>query len=274
VPRLARRNAGRRGGRLTAGPEDLWGRIRRSEPRPVASSMYSHSPPTPELSECGKWLRVNFDVPHIVKSWAVLGGGTKEALAVIWRQVTDGELCLGLDPQTYLVEQIEAHYGRDDASSGLVGFLTGAHLAGHTQALLDHSGIWARCIATVGLNNALRIGDPPGSAAPYPGTINVLVQTSVPLTDLAAIEALSIVAEARTVAVLEGGIQSTAGIGLASGTGTDCIAVASPRKSDATARQYAGKHTVLGHLIGASTYEAVSTGVHNCKRRAISSAIT
>ncbi|MGH8202726.1 MAG: adenosylcobinamide amidohydrolase [Steroidobacteraceae bacterium] len=49
------------------------------------------------------------------------------------------------------------------------------------------------------------------------GTINVLLQTSVPLTDLAAIEALSIVAEARTVAVLEGGIQSTAGSGFASG---------------------------------------------------------
>jgi adenosylcobinamide amidohydrolase len=233
--------------------------------------MYSHSPPAPELSECGKWLRVNFDIPHVVKSWAVLGGGTKEARAVIWRQVTDGELCLGIDPQTYLIEQIEAFYGRDEASSQIIGFLTGARLAGHTEAFLDHSGIWARCVATVGLNNALRIGDPPSSAAPYPGTINILVQTSIPLTDLAAIEALSIVAEARTVAVLEGGIQSTAGFGLASGTGTDCIAVASPRKSDATARPYAGKHTVLGHLIGASTHKAVATGVRNYKNRVIPS---
>lgn len=236
--------------------------------------MCPQSPPTPDLSECEKWLRVSFDIPHIVKSWAVLGGGTKEALAVVWRQVTDGELCLGIDPQRYLIEQIEAYYGRDEASSQIVGFLTGARLVGHTQAFLDHSGIWARCIATVGLNNALRIGDPPGSAAPHPGTINILVQTSVPLTDLAAIEALSIVAEARTVAVLEGGIQSTAGFGLASGTGTDCIAVASPRKADSTARPYAGKHTVLGHLIGATTYKAVAAGVHNYKHRAISSDIT
>lgn len=217
---------------------------------------------------------MSFDIPHIVKSWAVLGGGTKEALAVIWRQVTDGELCLGIDPQTYLIDQIEAHYDRDEASSQVVGFLTGARLAGHTEAFLDHSGIWARCIATVGLNNALRIGDPPSAADPYPGTINILVQTSVPLTDLAAIEALSIVAEARTVAVLEGGIQSTARCGLASGTGTDCIAVASPRESDATARPYAGKHTVLGHLIGATTYNAVATGVRNYKHRVTSSDVT
>lgn len=229
-------------------------------------SSYSDRPPAPELSECGKWLRVNFDIPHMTKSWAVLGGGTKEALAAIWRQVTGDELSLGLDPQEYLTAQIDAHYGPDAASCQVIGFLTGARLARHSEAFMAHSGIWARCIATVGLNNALRVGDPPGSAAPYPGTINILLQTSVPLTDLAAIEALSIVAEARTVAVLESGIQSTAGPGLASGTGTDCIAVASPKESRAAARTYAGKHTVLGHLIGAAAYKAVATGIESRNR--------
>lgn len=229
-------------------------------------SPYSDRPPAPELSECGKWLRVNFDIPHMTKSWAVLGGGTKEALAVIWRQVTDNELCLRLDPREYLIERIDAHYGPNAASCHVVGFLTGALLARHTDAFLAHSGIWARCIATVGLNNALRVGDPPGSAKPHPGTINILLQTSVPLTDLAATEALSIVAEARTVAVLEAGIQSTGGLGLASGTGTDCIAVASPKDSDTAARTYAGKHTVLGHLIGAATYKAVATGIESRNR--------
>lgn len=232
-----------------------------------------HRPLGPELSACGKWLRVNFDTPHVIKSWAVLRGGTQEARAVIWRQVTDGDLSLGVDPRTYLIEQIEARYG-PDASSQTVGFLTGTRLATHIESFLDCSGMWARCVATVGLNNALRIGATPGSTALYPGTINILLQTSVPLSDLAAIEALSLVAEARTVAVLEGGIHSTAGIGLASGTGTDCIAVASPRESDATAQLYAGKHTVLGHLIGAATYEAVATGVRNYKRFLENSAST
>ena len=126
--------------------------------------------------------------------------------------------------------------------------------------------MWARCVATVGLNNALRIGDLPSPTASRPGTINVLIQTSVPLSDAGAIEALSIATEARTVAVLEGGVHSTAGPGIASGTGTDCIAVASPIGSDAMPALYAGKHTMLGHLIGASTYEAVAKGVRNCKR--------
>lgn len=224
----------------------------------------SDRPPAPELSACGRWLRVSFDTPHTIKSWAVLGGGTQQALAVLWRHVTDDELPPGLDPRAYLIDQIEAHYAHDQASCPTIGFLTGARLARHTEAFLTHSGIWTRCIATVGLNNALRIGDPPTSAAPHPGTINILLQTSVPLSDLAAIEALSIVAEARTVAVLEGGIRSTAGRGLASGTGTDCIAVAFPTAPDTTPPAYAGKHTVLGHLIGAAAYEAVATGVQNC----------
>lgn len=224
---------------------------------------HSDRPPAPKVSECGKWLCVNLEIPHTIKSWAILGGGTQEALAVLWRQVTDGELHLGVDPRAYLISQIEAHYGHNPASWPVVGFLTGARIVEHTEVFLSHSGIWARCIATVGLNNALRVGDLPTSAAPYPGTINILLQTSVPLTDLAAIEALSIVAEARTVAVLEGGIQSTGGFGLASGTGTDCIAVASPTASDTSVLAYAGKHTVLGHLIGAAAYEAVSTGIQN-----------
>lgn len=231
------------------------------------NKLHSDRPSAPELSECEKWLCVNFDIPHTIKSWAVLGGGTQEALAVLWRQVTDDELHVGIDPRAYLIGQIEAHYGHNPVPRPIVGFLTGARLVGYTEAFLGHSGIWARCIATVGLNNALRVGDLPTAAAPYPGTINILLQTSVPLTDLAAIEALSIVAEARTVAVLEGGIQSTAGFGLASGTGTDCIAVASPTASDGAVLAYAGKHTVLGYLIGAAAHKAVATGVQNHKSR-------
>ena len=209
---------------------------------------------------------MNFHTPHLVKSWAVLGGGSSEAQAVIWHHVKDHELAPGVDPQAFLTGKIEAYYGSDEVSAPLIGFLTGTFLVGHVESFLQRPGMWARCVATVGLNNALRIGDLPSPTASRPGTINILIQTSVPLSDAAAIEALSIATEARTVAVLEGGVHSTAGQGIASGTGTDCIAVASPVGSDATSALYAGKHTILGHLIGASTYEAVAKGVRNCKR--------
>ena len=44
----------------------------------------------------------------------------------------------------------------------------------------------------------------------------------------------------------------------ATGTGTDCIAVASIGNSDAP---YCGKHTKLGEIIGQAAYSAVKNGL-------------
>ena len=53
-----------------------------------------------------------------------------------------------------------------------------------------------RCIATVGLGNALRAGDPPGPDGRI-GTINVLCRVSVGLTDEGLLEAIALASEAR-----------------------------------------------------------------------------
>jgi adenosylcobinamide amidohydrolase len=112
------------------------------------------------------------------------------------------------------------------------------------------------------LRNALRIGQMPRSIAITPGTINILLQVSCPLTECASLEALSLVAEARTAAVLDGQVPSSVGNAIATGTGTDSIVVASPLPSDHdSALLYAGKHTELGHLIGSCVYDAVSHGL-------------
>lgn len=54
--------------------------------------------------------------------------------------------------------------------------------------------------------------------------------------------------EARATAVQTAGIASTRTHQPATGTGTDCIVVASP--AGARAFTYCGKHTLLGELIG------------------------
>ena len=113
------------------------------------------------------------------------------------------------------------------------------------------------CVATVGLGNALRAGDPPGPAARI-GTINLLCQVGVPLREEALVEALSIAAEARTLAVREAGVPSRMSGAPATGTGTDCIVIAAPERPDGA--RYAGKHTGLGHVIGAAVHDAVARG--------------
>jgi adenosylcobinamide amidohydrolase len=114
-------------------------------------------------------------------------------------------------------------------------------------------------VATVGLGNALRVGDPALPAAS--GTINLLCRLSVPLSPTAALEALTIAAEARTVAVREAALPSRRSGRFASGTGTDCIVLAAPVGPAGAA--YAGKHTAIGQVIGAAVGDAVARGIED-----------
>jgi adenosylcobinamide amidohydrolase len=222
------------------------------------------------MSACGKWLSVDLCQPHSVLSWAVLGGGKTAARTVVWHRVAGSDLPPHVDPKAYFEEQLGRRFERGPC----VGFLTSAPLATFVEMRRELDGLWARCVATVGLSNALTIGDLPTGRTSSPGTINILVQVAVPLSENSALEALSLVAEARTLAVLEGQVRSTAGNSIASGTGTDCIAIASPlaMPEEGAPAAYAGKHTALGHLIGACASEAISRGVRDWKRRCLPAA--
>jgi adenosylcobinamide amidohydrolase len=115
-----------------------------------------------------------------------------------------------------------------------------------------------RTVATVGLDNARRAGDRWAVAGPAAGTINVASRASLPVSDAALLEMLALAAEARAMAVLEAGVRSRRSGLPATGTGTDCIVVAAPCGDPVTG--YAGKHTALGHLVGATVAQAVSRG--------------
>jgi adenosylcobinamide amidohydrolase len=210
-----------------------------------------------EIELAPRWLIVRFAAEHTTASWAIVGGGLGVGRAVAWLQVVDAELGPGVDPATLLRDQLA---GRGLA--GAVGLLTSRRLDRHVDVTVRHGALAARCIATVGLGNALRAGDPPGPGRI--GTINLVCRSSVPLSPEAQLEALALAAEARTLAVREADVPSTRTGLPASGTGTDCIVIAAPAAGGATA--YAGKHTAIGHAIGAAVYEAILRGVE-CSRR-------
>ncbi|WP_261404549.1 adenosylcobinamide amidohydrolase [Chenggangzhangella methanolivorans] len=115
-------------------------------------------------------------------------------------------------------------------------------------------GVAAQCLATAGLSNAGRIGVASGPGR-RTGTINLLAAVSVALTDAALLEAVSIGTQARTAAVMD---CAYAG-GLATGTGTDCIALACPAEGEPA--PFAGLHTPVGEALGAAVYDAVKSGV-------------
>ncbi|GAC1596670.1 MAG: adenosylcobinamide amidohydrolase [Myxococcales bacterium] len=208
---------------------------------------------SPELRPLARLLVVPFSRPHAVLSWASAGGGRTRTRAVVWRQVTDAELPPDVDPEALLHAAL-AEAGLD----GAVGLLTARDLSSFDEVALRDGALQVRCVATVGLGNALAAGDSPGSLRKV-GTINLLVQAARPLSESALVETIALAAEARTAAVLEARVPSGRSLRAATGTGTDCIVVAAPEAPGG--ERYAGKHTAIGALAGAAVREATARGV-------------
>ena len=208
----------------------------------------------PTLLDDGKLLVVRFPRVHRTLSWAVCGGGLGLTRAVVWRYTHIGELGPSVDPEALMNASLARH-----GLEGAVGMMTARSLGSFDCVTKQEGGMAARAVATVGLGNALAVGDPPGPMRV--GTINVLVQLSHALDEAGLAEAMSVATEARTAAVLDGRVPSrrTSNGPLASGTGTDCIVVAAPEIGEAT--RWVGKHTQAGSLVGGVVREAVARGV-------------
>jgi adenosylcobinamide amidohydrolase len=205
------------------------------------------------------WLLVDLGADHEVASWAIVNGGRCRARVVAWLRVNNADLPPDVDPRRLLSERLVAR-GMPQA----VGLLTSGLIENYAEARASTDEVNAHAITTVGLSNALRIGDPPGQGVAA-GTINIVCRISAALSEEAALEALSLIAEARTAAVAESHVPSRRTRAPATGTGTDCIVLAWPRASAAPA-DYAGKHTAIGHVVGAAVLQSVRTGIATWKR--------
>ncbi|MDR2612266.1 MAG: adenosylcobinamide amidohydrolase [Deltaproteobacteria bacterium] len=101
-------------------------------------------------------------------------------------------------------------------------------------------------------------GDPPDPSDPPPhGTINTLLFISLPVTPGCLTRAVMTATEAKTAALQELNINSRYSDGLATGTGTDQIAVAARFLEGFPPLSSAGKHAKLGELVGVTVKAAV-----------------
>jgi adenosylcobinamide amidohydrolase len=209
-----------------------------------------------EVEHKSPHLKVTFDEPQETLSWAIVGGGRGRAGAVVWREVCNADLPIDVDPQAWYRAQLRDTFGDEP----IVGLLTSRHLRAFEDVERSADGVRVRCVATVGLGNAVRAGDRVGSGGTV-GTINILCWVSLPLCEEAMLETLALANEAKALGVREADIPSIVSGAPASGTGTDCLVIAAKVASDDADRCiYAGKHTVLGHLVGAAVFEAVHRG--------------
>ena len=191
-----------------------------------------------------------------VLSWAPLGGGIRIARLLANHQVELDEREAMCAPRAYLARVVRAA-GHDPLRT--VALMTGAEVARAGYALASREGVSAGAWCTAGFTNALRVGDRATVLSTHAGTINIIVVVNRPLTRAAMVEAMQIAVEARTLAVLEAGIKSVRSDAPATGTGTDCIAIAATARTASQGgrvERYCGKHTLLGELIGRAVLES------------------
>lgn len=191
------------------------------------------------------WLRMELPREMRVLSWAPHGAGYVTARQILWREVRNADLTPDFDAEAWLSAQMPA---------GAVGMLTSRDVGTWGQARAEVEGARAWCVVTAGLSNAEAVGRRlPYHTADY-GTINLGIALEAGLTKAAQLEAMAIAVQARTAAVMEAGLELATG--RATGTGTDCIAVA----CDAGGTAFAGLHTALGEAIGTAVHDAVLAG--------------
>ena len=192
-------------------------------------------------------------------SWAVLNGGMCHADHIVNYHVRGDDASFCAQPEQWLA-QTAVKLG---LKGKVVAMATAVEMTQLVQVSLSSGAAEVTCFTTVGCGNALSVGDPAavmveGRAQAPLHTINLIVTVQPGLTDHAMVEAIQIATEARVRALYESGIRSSISGLVATGTGTDCIAVVSLGSNPV---RYCGKHTQLGELIGMAAYSAVKKGL-------------
>lgn len=199
--------------------------------------------------------------PHACVSHAPFGGAFTAARTIAIHETRNDELTLDVDPIALLATRMAEIDRRG------VGMWTSRRVASAVVHATEASSedVHAVALVTAGLSNAVRVGDTPGPLAGW-GTINVACRVSAPLAPTALIEALAVAVEARTAAVIEARVGSRRSAGIATGTGTDCVAVMAPEAaSGRETAPYAGKHTAIGHVIGDAVFRATEAAIAQWK---------
>ena len=204
-------------------------------------------------------IHIEFSTSHLVVSSAVLNGGMVKAEHIVNIKVPKTGQCKELPDLTL------SRYCNNFGWKGTaVGMMTAASMDSFRMAKMSAQGIEIAALVTSGLSNPRRAGD----CADYQqmtsdikeiGTINIIVITSANLTEAAIIEALLIVTEAKAAALQETGIMSPISNKIATGTGTDAVAVASGHGPGDV--KYCGKHVLFGELLGSTVIDAVTSSI-------------
>jgi len=227
----------------------------RSKPIPQISPPITVDP-LPALPD---WLSLEADPACLhfqaresmrVLSSALMGGGLGWARHFCNFHVDKGYDCREPvdDLRTWLL-------ARDIPPADTIAMMTAVRLSGLAVIRAEEAEYSVLVAVTAGVGNAVDITaaarDDPRL---LPGTINIMAFIDGHPTDAALVNACLSVTEAKTRALLERGVRDTMTGTPATGTSTDCIAIAATLRGKAT--PYAGSGTRLGRTLGRAVFDA------------------
>ena len=196
---------------------------------------------------------------HRVLSSSVLNGGISEA-----RHLLNLKVPRCFDGNEQPAETLQTFADTLGAEGPVVGMMTAASMDSIRCYREQVQGIELVAVVTCGLDNARRVGDQAEyrSMVSEPhevGTINIIVLSSARLSLAAMVEAVQMITEAKTAALMAAGISSPVSAEPATGTGTDAVAVVSGLGMERV--QYCGKHVLFGEVLGRIAFNAVQDSI-------------
>ena len=216
------------------------------------------------------------DNKRSMTSDAILHSATNERRSVLvwsWPEPTtmlsSAAVGGGLKSVDHLLNvSVPVDYGRTDLDVHLAEIvdelsLSGTHAGLFTAVDVTHvrrnvcNGVVAD--ATVGASKLTWAADPSGSFTVWsPGTINIVVQSPVALSEAAAVNAVMTITEAKVQALIDCEVPGT-------GTASDAVALAWPTQGQP--QQFGGPRSEWGARIAQSTYESVKAGLADFIKR-------
>ncbi|MCT4644753.1 MAG: adenosylcobinamide amidohydrolase [Carboxylicivirga sp.] len=215
---------------------------------------------------------VSFTGKRGVASTSVLNGGYRNDLKVAYNQ-SCGKRLPKKECHKMKADTLEGHYTVIAEELGLdpnltTGMGTAALMENMATVTKEHGPLKVMAMVTAGIDvNGGRAGDPAAydeleqkhliPAQETTGTINMFVSINANMPEGTLFRAMMTATEAKTAALQELMGNSCYSTGLATGSGTDSAIMINDLESDYFVRG-AGKHSVLGELIGTAVKEAVT----------------
>lgn len=212
-----------------------------------------------ELQCNGEHVHITFSSPQRVMSSAILNGGLVEASHILNRKVGNrSSSCEAPD------SSLRDYAASQNWQGKVVGMMTAASMDSLRIERACVEGVDVAVLVTAGISNARRAGDKADiqellALSKEVGTINLVLICSARLTDAAMLEAVMVATEAKAAALQDAGVLSPVSGQLATGTGTDAIAVVSgdgPQEIE-----FCGKHVLLGQCIGRLVIAALTSSL-------------